>query len=109
VVTLSAPNAAMLALFASPWDCIYSAEKLEEDPRFPDRNILGTGPFTFVEHAAGSHWVGERYDDYFVEGRPYLDSFRAIFMTDTSAMVNALQAGEVLPSSAAIRRPTATG
>jgi peptide/nickel transport system substrate-binding protein len=95
VVTLSAPNAAMLALFASPWDCIYSADKLEEDPRFPETNILGTGPFVFETHAAGSHWIGRRNEDYFVEGRPYLDSFRSIFMTDTAARVTALQAGEV--------------
>ena len=96
VFKLSAPNASMLTNFASPWDCIYSAAKLKEDPKFPDRNVLGTGPFKFVEHAAGSHWLGERYEDYHVEGRPYLDSYRAIFITNTAARVNALQAGEVL-------------
>ncbi len=96
VFNLSERNASMLTNFASPWDCIYSAEKLAEDPQFPERNVLGTGPFRFVEHAAGSHWVGERYEDYHVEGRPYLDSFRAYFITDTSARVSALQAGEVL-------------
>ena len=55
IFKLSAPNAAMLSNFASPWDCIYSAEKLAEDPNFPRQNILGTGPFVFEEHAAGSH------------------------------------------------------
>src|SRR5690606_33720555 len=93
---LKKPNASMLTNFASPWDCIYSAAKLKEDPKFPERNILGTGPFKFVEHAAGSHWVGERFEDYHVEGRPYLDRYRAIFITNTAARVNALQAGEVL-------------
>lgn len=96
VFKLSERNASMLTNFASPWDCIYSAAKLKEDPKFPDRNVLGTGPFKFVEHAAGSHWLGERYEDYHVEGRPYLDSYRAIFITNTAARVNALQAGEVL-------------
>jgi peptide/nickel transport system substrate-binding protein len=96
VFNLSERNASMLTNFASPWDCIYSAEKLAEDPKFPETNVLGTGPFTFVEHAAGSHWVGERFEDYHVEARPYLDSFRAIFITNTAARVNALQAGEVL-------------
>ena len=95
VVTLSAPNAAMLAQFASPWDCIYSAAKLEEDPRWPEQNILGTGPFTFVEHSAGSHWIGKRFEDYWNEGKPYLDGYRAIFMRG-APMVNALAAGEVL-------------
>lgn len=96
IIKLSAPNAAMLSMLASPWDCIYSAAKLKQDPRFPERNIMGTGPFTFVEHAAGSHWVGKRFDGYFEKGKPYLDGFRAIFIRNTAARVNALQAGEVL-------------
>jgi peptide/nickel transport system substrate-binding protein len=96
VFKLSAPNAAMLSLFASPWDCIYSAAKLRQDPKFPERNVMGTGPFVFVEHAAGSHWVGKRFDDYFEKGKPYLDGYRAIFIRNTAARVNALQAGEVL-------------
>ena len=96
VFKLKERNASMLTNFASPWDCIYSAAKLKEDPRFPEKNILGTGPFKFVEHAAGSHWVGERFADYFEKDRPYLDGYRAIFITNTAARVNALQAGEVL-------------
>lgn len=95
VFKLKEPNAAMLAQFASPWDCIYSAAKLKQDPTFPEKNILGTGPFKFVEHVAGSHWTGERFADYFEPGKPYLDGFRAVFIRG-AAMVNALQAGEVL-------------
>jgi peptide/nickel transport system substrate-binding protein len=95
VFKLNKPNASMLATFASPWDCIYSAAKLKQDPKWPERNILGTGPFVFVEHAAGSHWVGKRFDGYFVKGQPYLDGFRAIFISG-APMVNALAAGEVL-------------
>lgn len=96
VFKLKARNASMLTNFASPWDCIYSAAKLKQDPNFPLKNVLGTGPFKFVEHAAGAHWRGERFADYFEKGRPYLDGFRAIFITNTAARVNALQAGEVL-------------
>lgn len=96
VFKLKAPNAAMLSLLASPWDCIYSAAKLKQDPKFPEKNILGTGPFTFVEHAAGSHWVGKRFDGFYEKGKPYLDGYRAIFIRNTAARVNALQAGEIL-------------
>ena len=96
VFKLKSRNASMLTNFASPWDCIYSAAKLKEDPKFPEKNVLGTGPFKFVEHAAGSHWVGERFADYHVKDRPYLNGYRAIFITNTAARVNALQAGEVL-------------
>ena len=95
VFKLKAPDASMLLNFASPWDCIYSAAKLKQDPKFPEKNVLGTGPFKFVEHVAGSHWVGQRFDDYFVKGEPYLDGYRAVFMRG-AAIINALQGGQVL-------------
>ncbi len=95
VFKLKKTNASMLSNFASPWDCVYSAAKLKQDPKFPERNILGTGPFTFVEHVAGSHWVGKRFDGYYEKGKPYLDGYRAIFISG-APMVNALAAGEVM-------------
>lgn len=95
VFKLSKPNASMLANFASPWDCVYSAARLKKDPKFPERNIMGTGPFTFDEHVAGSHWRGRKFKDYFDKGKPHLEGFLAIFVAG-APMVNALSAGEVL-------------
>jgi peptide/nickel transport system substrate-binding protein len=95
VFRLKAVNAAMLSNFASPWDCIYSAAKLKQDPHFPEKNVLGTGPFTFVEHVAGSHWTGKRFEGYFEPGRPYLDGYRAVFIRGAAA-INAVQGGQVL-------------
>ena len=80
VFRLSWPEAAMLANFASPWNCIYSAAKLAQDPQFPKTHILGTGPFTFVEHVKGDHWTGKRFERYFDKGKPYLDGYEARFM-----------------------------
>jgi len=80
VFRLKWPEASMLANFASPWNCIYSAPKLKEDPLFPKTHILGTGPFTFVEHVKGDHWSGRRFDKYFQPGKPYLDGYRADFV-----------------------------
>ena len=88
-------NASMLTNFASPWDCVYSAAKLKQDPKFPERNIMGTGPFTFVGHVAGSHWTGRKFEGYFEKGKPYLNGYVAIFISG-APMVNALAAGEVL-------------
>jgi peptide/nickel transport system substrate-binding protein len=96
VFKLKERNASMLTNFASPWDCIYSAAKLKQDPNFPLKNIMGSGPFKFVRHEAGSRWVGERFTDYFEKDRPYLDGYEAIFITNTAASINALIAGEVL-------------
>ena len=56
---------------------------------------MGTGPFRFVEHVAGSHWSGERFKDYFKPGLPYLDGFRGAF-TQGAALINALQGGQIM-------------
>ena len=88
------PEAAMLANFASPWNCIYSAPKLAADPQYPAKHILGSGPFVFVEHVPGSRWVGKRWDRYFQSGKPYLDGYNARFMSGDAA-ITALERGEI--------------
>ena len=94
VFKLKAPDASMLQNFASPWDCIYSAAKLAEDPKFPEKNVFGSGPFTFVEHVRGSHWVGKRNDAYYLKDQPYLDGYKAVFISG-AAIINAIQGGQV--------------
>jgi peptide/nickel transport system substrate-binding protein len=89
------PEAAMLANFASPWNCIYSAAKLADDPLFPKTHILGTGPFVFVEHAKGQTWQGRRWDKYFQPGRPYLDAYQADFMAGPAVM-KAYESGRIM-------------
>ena len=84
----------MASVIASPANCIYSAAKLKEDINWPIRNVMGTGPYRFKEHVKGSHWVGERFDGYFLPGKPLLDGFRVQFMSG-AAMINALQSGQI--------------
>jgi len=88
--------ASLLANLASPWNPIYKADILAKDPHWYEKNIMGTGPFTFVEHVKGSHWVGKKNKDYFMKGRPYLDGFQAIFIRDTSARVATIRGGRAL-------------
>ena len=95
VFHLQWPDAAMLANFASPWNCIYSAAKLAQDPQFPKTNILGTGPYIFVEHVKGDHWSGKRWDKYFQSGKPYLDGYRAEFINQTAA-AKAMPSGRIM-------------
>jgi peptide/nickel transport system substrate-binding protein len=80
------PDAAMLANFASPWNCIYNAAKLAQDPQFPKTHILGSGAFAFVEHVKGKYWRGKRFDRYFQPGKPFLDGFQADFITGPQVM-----------------------
>src|SRR5216683_4590473 len=95
VFHLQWPEAAMLANFASPWNCIYSAAKLAEDPQFPKTHILGSGPFVFVEHAKGQNWQGRRWDKYFQAGKPYLDAYQADFMA-APAVMKAYESGRIM-------------
>jgi peptide/nickel transport system substrate-binding protein len=94
VFKLSWPEAAMLANFASPWNCIYSAAKLKDDPLFPRTHILGSGPFTFVEHVKGDHWTGKRFDKYFLADKPYLDGYTARFVAGAK-VIDGLRGGSI--------------
>jgi peptide/nickel transport system substrate-binding protein len=91
VFKLKYPSPGALQMLATPFSYIYSAAALEKDPNFPDKNILGTGPFKFVEYVPGSHWVGKRNEEYWDKERPYLDGFRALFIRDTAAQVAAVR------------------
>ncbi len=96
VFKMKAVNAAMLEHFASPWNVIYSAKDLADNPAGPRTKINGTGPFVFVEHVKGSHVAGKKNDNYFKKGMPYLDGFKGIFTLQAAAMLNAVQGGQVL-------------
>jgi peptide/nickel transport system substrate-binding protein len=89
------PQAAMLENFASPWNCIYSAAKLKEDPQFPKTHVMGSGPFVFVEHVKGQHWTGKRFDRYFQRGKPYLDGYQADFIAG-APVVKGLEDGHIM-------------
>ena len=93
VFTLGQVNASMMLHFASPFNCIYSAAKLKEDPRYPEKTVMGTGAFKFKEYVKGSHWEAARFDGYFRSGRPYLDGYKAFFVKST-AVVSGIQSGQ---------------
>ena len=85
------PEASFLVNLSSPWNWIYKADILAKDTRWYETNVMGTGPFKFVEHVKGSHWVGKKNPDYWDKGKPYLDGYRALFITSSSAQVAAIR------------------
>ena len=50
VMQLKAPTHRSSAALALPYNCIYSADRLAQDPNFPAKTVMGSGPFVFVEH-----------------------------------------------------------
>lgn len=93
---LKQPSASFLASLASPWNFIYKAEILAKDPRWYEKNVMGSGPFTFVEYVPGSHWVGKKNPNYYMKDRPYLDGYKAVFIRDTAPRVAAVRSGQAL-------------
>jgi len=96
VFKLKYATGSFLASLASPWNYLYSAAKLKADPKFYEKNIMGTGPFTFIEYVKGSHWSGRKNPNYFVKGKPYLDAYRAVFITDASRQTAAVRSRQAL-------------
>jgi peptide/nickel transport system substrate-binding protein len=93
VFKMKAPVAGVLESLASPYNCIYSAAKLAQNPKYPETEIMGTGAFSYVEHVKGSSWTGKRFDGYFLKDRPYLDGYKAFFVK-SPAVVPGLIGGQ---------------
>ncbi len=48
----------------------------------------------FVEHVPGSHVVGKRNDNFYLEGRPYLDGYKSIVAPKLAVRVNAIRSDQ---------------
>src|SRR5437773_1035431 len=91
VFKLKWPESSLLLALASPWNWIYKADIIAKDPHWYETHVMGTGPFKFGEHVKGSHWVGKKNPDYWDKGKPYLDGYRAIFISASAAQVAAVR------------------
>ena len=92
VFHLKFATAAFLPALADPFTFIYQKKILDKDPRWYEKNILGSGPFKFVEYQVGQSIKGVRNPDYFHKGLPYLDGFTGIFADKQVVRVDAIRA-----------------
>jgi peptide/nickel transport system substrate-binding protein len=93
VFKLKNQMAGVMEALASPFNCIYSAAKLKQNPRYPETEIMGSGPFTYVQHVKGSSWEGKKFDGYFQPGKPYLDGYK-IFFVKSNGVVPGILGGQ---------------
>ncbi|MEL6233331.1 MAG: ABC transporter substrate-binding protein [Pseudomonadota bacterium] len=56
---------------------------------------IGTGPFKFVEWQKGQYVRLDKYEDYWQEGKPYLDRVVVRFIADASTRTAAMENGEL--------------
>lgn len=95
VFNLKFPSGTFIPAVAMPYNFVYSKKDLEEHGyNWHKTNINGSGAFRLVEHVSGSHVSGERNEDYYVKGRPYLDGFKAISAPKMSVRLQAIRGGQ---------------
>ena len=92
VFHLKFATSAFLPALADPYSWIYKKEVLDKDPRWYEKNILGSGPFKFVEYQVGQSIKGVKNPDYYHKGLPYLDGFSGIYADKQAVRVDAIRA-----------------
>jgi peptide/nickel transport system substrate-binding protein len=100
IVRMSTPHPAIV-LAMSPALCpilpkhIYDDGKdLKTHPR-NSVDVVGSGPFRLTEFQAGRRIVMERFDKFFLPGRPYLDKVIMNITPDAASLVLGLERGDV--------------
>ena len=61
--------------------------------------LITSGPFRFVEYVKEVSVEYIRNDDYFKEGRPYIDGMKHFVMTDSGRVIAAYETGQILTSN----------
>ncbi len=89
--TLGQPQPSFLALLASGYSPVYPCHVPPKDMR---TNPIGTGPFKFVELKQNESIKFVKNEDYWKEGRPYLDAIDWTIIKSRSTRVLAFIADE---------------
>ena len=100
VLKLSQPHPALFLAMSSQLMSIIP-EHVYGDGQDPkshpqnSNNVVGSGPFKLVEFVPDEHVIVERFDDFFMENRPYLDRIVMRIIKDPAARTIALENGEI--------------
>lgn len=73
---------------------IVPKKALEEQGEAFWKDPVGSGPFQLKELARGSHVTFERNPNYWESGKPYLDTVRFDFATDSNSRLLSLKGGQ---------------
>ncbi|CAN5241877.1 ABC transporter substrate-binding protein [soil metagenome] len=100
IIRMSTPHPAIV-LAMSPALCpilpkhIYGDGKdLKTNPRNAE-NVVGSGPFKLVEFKPGQRIVLEKFDKFFLPGKPYLDKIIFSISPDETSLLLGLERGDI--------------
>jgi peptide/nickel transport system substrate-binding protein len=88
-IPLKSPNARLPESFTQQQNCIL------QDGETDFAHPIGTGPFMFQEFTVGERSLCVKNPNYWEEGKPYVDEWEDISITDNAARLNALISGEI--------------
>jgi peptide/nickel transport system substrate-binding protein len=99
IIRMSTPHPAIL-LAMSPALCpilpkhIYDGGDLKTNPR-NSKDVVGCGPYKLTEFTSGQRIVLERFDKFFLPGKPYLDKVVISINPDSASLMLGLERGDV--------------
>lgn len=99
IIRMSTPHAAIMAAMGPPFMPIMpkhiygDGQEIRNHPRGV-ADVVGSGPFKFVSLEPGNRIVLEKNEDFFMEGRPYVDNIVIIEQADAQSAVLALEQGQ---------------
>ena len=96
IVRFGQPFVPFIGYSASEWTPILAHEIYDADGDFKAKTI-GTGPFYLDTSASqkGTRMVHKKNPNYWMQGRPYVDQFNILIITDTPTMNSAFQTGQL--------------
>lgn len=99
IIRMNAPHPAIV-LAMSPALCpilpkhVYDGADLKTHAR-NSKDVVGSGPFKLVEFTPGQRIVLERFDKFFLAGKPYLDKVVFNLTPDASSLMLSLERGQL--------------
>lgn len=102
-VNLKFAASAFLPFLATDFMKIWPKHHVGTDPETQldmrlEENILGSGPFKMVKHTKDVSIEWEKNEDYFKDGLPYFDGMEYFIINDSSRVLAAYKAQQVLMS-----------
>ena len=99
IIRMKEPHPAILLAMSPPF-CVIIPKHVYgdgQDLRNHPRNVnpVGSGPYKFVEYKPGEHIVLERFDKFFMPGRPKFAKLIFRIFKDPSAMDVAMERGDI--------------
>ena len=100
VIRLSQPHPALLIALSPalspilPKHIYGDGQDVKSHPR-NSQDVVGSGPFKFKEFVPGKEVVLERFDKFFLEGKPYLDRVVVQLNPDQTTLMIGLERGDL--------------